>query len=612
MSNQEPTIAHILRMLAREYDGLVEERQLLDKVLERRPSTAKNPYATIRERLRWDGMALGWLRLSRSQLVPLRVVLGGLRFRCLPRAQDIATGTLPFAHIQPFANLQHVDLRMCDMEGERLMVAYPDRSQADEAPIVLPGFDLRTWYARHGFAVGDSILVTVTDPDRATFQIEYESAAAARLALVAAQDAELIEAIVARVNRSQRSLIPCEEIILPIFALAPWRAAYPGSPWQHLVTRDGRIQLVDDTFLTNQHYLSLRLFTSDGVFESAPQPEVERIAADTALLAEIEVLQRDLRQAREDDADAGLWNGQIQRASAAYSAFDYYGDDPHVRGTGFNALDYDDSDDDQDDLLGLGGLDPEDALFEGEEFARLQAAHQELMSALPPGVPEQIEAARPEEAEVIISQYLNMLLAKKPHLFPPLDLSVNSDEESLEPAAESLFDAEAWQESIEDEADWDEDDEDGLPTDDDTARVYAESSDLASQFYDYLSELGKSNSTARARSRNVLVYAEFLASYYNRSLASGDYATLDECLFYYYPRRVMNTSPRQVREICTSIKQFYGFMKERGVIVDDRFAHALWRRRDQAARVVQIYDRIASDSPNFESLFMRLFQPYTE
>jgi hypothetical protein len=210
---------------------------------------------------------------------------------------------------------------------------------------------------------------------------------------------------------------------------------------------------------------------------------------------------------------------------------------------------------------------------------------------------------------VIIAQHLNMLLAKKPHLFPPLDLSARDN--SLDPATESLFDAASWQEDVDDD-DWDDSDDDLLETDDESASVYAESGDLIGQFHDYLSELGKSGATARSRSRDVLVYAEFLASYYNRTLAEGDYATLDECLFYYYPRRVMNTSPRQVREICTSVKQFYGFMKERGVIGDDRFAQALWRRRDQAARVVQIYDRITSDSPNFESLFVRLFQPYTE
>jgi hypothetical protein len=74
----------------------------------------------------------------------------------------------------------------------------------------------------------------------------------------------------------------------------------------------------------------------------------------------------------------------------------------------------------------------------------------------------------------------------------------------------------------------------------------------------------------------------------------------------------MNTSTRQVRELCTALKQFYAFLKQRGVVGDDRFAEALWRRRDQAANVVAIYERISSESPSFELLFERLFLPYTE
>ncbi|MEI7768671.1 MAG: hypothetical protein WCI67_01720 [Chloroflexales bacterium] len=611
MSNQEPTIASILRMLAREYDGPVEERRVLDQVLERRPSAAKNPYATIRERLRWDGLALGWLRLGRGKLVPLRVALQDLRFRCLPRARDVQAGMLPLAHLQPFAGLRSFELILLDVAGVAMTFIDHDPADSGSTPFASPGFDMGTWYARSGFVVGDSMVVTVVAVEPLTLCVEREAAADLRRSDLAAQDAELIDAIVARVGRSQISLIPCDEVILPIFALAPWRAAYPGSPWQHLVTHDGRLQLVDDIFLTNQHHPSLRLFSSDEVFAPLPVPEGERHAADTALFAEIDALQHDLRRAREQDADSGLWNGQIQRASAAYSTLDYYSEEPHVRSGSISSVErYDDLDDDDDDL-GLGGLEPEGLFRQGEEFARLQAAHDELMAALPPGVAERIETARPEEAEVIISQHLNMLLAKKPHLFPVLDLSVSTDDLGIDPVAESLFDPAAWQEEV-DDGDWGDMEDDLLDTDDESASVYAESGDLISQFHDYLAEVGKSDATARARSRSVLVYAEFLASYYNRTLADGDYATLDECLFYYYPRRVLNTSPRQVREICTSVKQFYRFMKERGVIGDDRFAHALWRRRDQAARVIQIYDRIASDSPNFESLFARLFQPYTD
>jgi hypothetical protein len=37
----------------------------------------------------------------------------------------------------------------------------------------------------------------------------------------------------------------------------------------------------------------------------------------------------------------------------------------------------------------------------------------------------------------------------------------------------------------------------------------------------------------------------------------------------------------------------------------------MWRRRDQAARAVELYDRIDGESPQFERLFAHLFAPYT-
>jgi hypothetical protein len=74
---------------------------------------------------------------------------------------------------------------------------------------------------------------------------------------------------------------------------------------------------------------------------------------------------------------------------------------------------------------------------------------------------------------------------------------------------------------------------------------------------------------------------------------------------------VVSSSPRYVRNLCTSIKQFYAFLKERGVIADDSFAQALWRRREEAARVVELFNRLSGDTPNFDLLFQRLFAPYT-
>ncbi|MFN8568286.1 MAG: hypothetical protein U0Z44_12390 [Kouleothrix sp.] len=131
------------------------------------------------------------------------------------------------------------------------------------------------------------------------------------------------------------------------------------------------------------------------------------------------------------------------------------------------------------------------------------------------------------------------------------------------------------------------------------------------QFYQTLVAQGKSDATAASRTGDLWIYADFLSNYYSRALDQGDYATLDECLFFYYPRKVLNNSARSAREMCTSFKQFYAFLRAEAVIRDDSFAQAIWRRRDQAARVIELYDQIDGDWPQFERLFAHLFAPYT-
>lgn len=601
MSHQEPTIASILRLLAAEYDSPIEERRVLERVLEQRPSSAKNPYATIRERLRWDGLTLGWLRLNRSQLVPLRVALQGLRFRCVPRPRDVQAGLLPLAHLQPFAGLRNYDCELRDAAGARMPFLDLDAERGRDT--ALPAFDLRAWYARTGFQPGDSVLVAVASAEPLALQIEREPAGEFRQAMVASQNDELLEGIVERVRRSQAALVPCDEIVLPVFAAATWRDSYPGSPWQHLVMHDGRLQLVDDIFLTNQRIGSLHLFSSDEVFESAQRAERDHQTVDAALLAEIDTLQRELRRARQGDAEAGLWNGQVQRASATFNG----GDESEPARGGLFGLDEDPLDEgrwepedwETDAVLGDDEVDPGDP-------ATLAAARERMFAVLPPDVAERLQMARSDEAELIIAQHLNMLLVRAPELFPRLELVAPSDEDDV--VSDALL-SNDWQEAWDDElVDELGDDLDG----DEISDAFAHSSDLISQFHDYLVEMGKSAATARGRARALHMYADFLASYYGRTLADGDYATLDECLFFYYPRRVMNTSARQIREACTALKQLYAFLKQRGQVSDDRFAEALWRRRDQAARVVELYERISSESPNFELLFERLFLPYTE
>lgn len=649
MPPNEPTIADILQALSTQFDGPIEERQLLDRVLEQRPSKAKNPYATIRERLRWDGPALGWLRLDRSEVVPMHVVLQGLRFRYIPTMWELEAGVLPLVRLQPFVGLRDATPHLQDATGTPLTTAdaQTDAYGLRQSNGLTHGFALGSWYTQTLFIPGDSIVITILATDPLTLQLVHESATDFRTSDVAAQDAALVEAIVERVQRSRLPLTPCDELILPVFARASWRTGYPGHPWQQLIARDGRLQLVNDVFLTERQN-GPTLHRSG--FELSPQDaDIEETLAEyqqsreIQLAAEIDRLQNELRRSRQQDVESGLWSGQTQRASSGQPLFDMHGGRSHRFYPGpldlsddysaeLDALDDNDWDEDNgwdddwdDDLLhNLDDLEMDEFIQDNPD---LFEASQRLMLALPPEALERLQDATPEQAEVIIAAHLNDLLVREPSLFVKMDLSPVNNQPGDPPGLDDLSglndhtpddtlfgessldslwndEPEHWDSSWDDE--WDDDDLDiPIPS------AYTHSSELMSQFYDYLIALGKSESTARSRTRDLWVYAEFLAYYYNRTLAEGDYATLDECLFFFYPRKVLNSTPRQVREICVSLKQFYAFLKEHGVIEDDRFAQALWRRRDQAARVVELYEQISHDLPNFERLFMRLFAPYS-
>jgi hypothetical protein len=591
-----------LQALAAYYDGPVPEREVMDRVLERRPSRAKDPYAAIRERLRWEGPLLGWVRMGGGTLLPLRVALRNLRFRCLPSEDEVRAGQLDLRLLAPFVLLREDLHALVDGDGAPVsfsLAASPQATTMLGLPLRAPLLDLHTWYAANDFAPGDSIVASVVEAAPLTLRIEREPAAHFKAAAVAAQDRELLDAIWAQVRRAPNTPLHSAEVVLPVFASASWRGAYPGTPWQQLVQRDRRIQLLDGTYL-----LFGRLHLPASRAAATESPSAESQAADAALMAAVDAVQAQLRASRQGDAEAGLWEFSTMRAAARRD-----GDEARLLANAddLHEPEFEEWDEEGwDSLVNFDGLEGDDS-FE-DESPELLAAGQRLLAALPPDEAARLEDARPEEAELIIASHLNDLLVREPSLFATL---VDANDpgaytgtiypDSVDPSdGEDDDDDNAWSDDDWELSDEDED-EDGL---------YSRSDVLVRQFSDYLRETGKSESTAASRARDLLVYADFLAHSYGRSLEAGDYVTLDECLFSFYPRRLSRTSPRTVREVCTSIKQFYAFLKDRSVVTDDSFAQAIWRRREEAARVVELYHQIGEQATNPEPLLRRLFAPY--
>lgn len=590
MSKPELTIPKVLQALAAELDQPVSVAQLCDLMKAR--WSVQYAVSSVRSSLRWESITLGWVKINRSQYLPLRLALDGLRFRCWPRPQDVAEGRLPIAHLRPFAGLRRQPLPIIyDEQGAVLAVKEPTINAAGFAAHA--AVDMRKWFQRHNFVAGDSILVEIRYRARPELYFTYEPAAAFQTSRVDEQDRALINAIVKHVDAGAK---PCEEVILPIFASAPWRTAYPGRPWQYLVLSDPRLHLIEDSLLQ----ASDPYFDGEGLVQGAVRSDVvfhpslvepaqrARLPVKQSIVDEITALQQEIQRSREQDRQAGLWDGNLSRESRVVDE------------------DEDDFWDAMDEMMGV-------AFSMSDDLTRAVLRMQEV---LPPEVRQQLAEATPEEAEVILSSHLNYLLVKAPDLFPPIDLkhlSVSSDTSIIDHSAETNMtpldemEAGVWS----DEEDWDDDDEFVDDWDDDEEEVasFAQSTNLINQYSDYLQEMGKKRSTALAQARLLKPYAQFLASFYQRSLHEGDYATLDEFLFYYYPNH-HDVSGRHVRDMCSSFKQFYAFLRERGVIEDDRFAQAMWKRRDQAARLMTLCQKLERDYPDQPDLREMLFKPY--
>lgn len=618
MAQNTPTIASILQTLSMHYNGPVTEREVMDRVLEQRPSRAKDPYAAIREKLRWQGPSLGWVRLGGGTLLPLRVVLQGLRFRCVPSAQEVRSGQIDVDRLMPFVRLPDDIHQLEDMNGTPLplrLVPIDGDLHAFSLEMLHPRLDLRQWYEVTHFAPGDSILFTVVASQPLTLRLQREPAVEFRAASVAAQDAELIGAIWNQIRRLPSAPLHSAEVILPTFARAAWRGSYPGLPWQTLVEHDGRMRLIDGGYIGQTNMRPSHSLVRDEQERAFSANQLQQ-----ALLRDVEQLQARMQASRREDVEAGIWDGQMPRKSLAESELvedEHQGldmlleeADEQAEAAGWAGDDEDEWDDlfDEQEELDLDDLDDDPDLLD---------ASQRLLAALTPEEVERIQRASPEEVNLLIASKLNYLLVHEPSLFvtiaqpgvkgeyrgPVYNDTLATDLETQDTADEETFD------------DWDDDDEwlgEIVDDDENIEGVLERSEELMRQFYDFLRESGKSDQTARKRTGDLWVYAEFLARTYQRSLDGGDYGTLDECLFFFYPHTVIPRSPSCVKSLCTSVRQFYAFLKGRGAIADDSFAQAMWRRRDEAAQVVELYQRIRSDWSSADKITERLFAPYTE
>jgi len=136
--------------------------------------------------------------------------------------------------------------------------------------------------------------------------------------------------------------------------------------------------------------------------------------------------------------------------------------------------------------------------------------------------------------------------------------------------------------------------------------IFDHNTELIGRFFAAQKKKKGGTSLARRKASDVALFADFLARYHDCALEYACLDSLEEFLFSWYPRKVLNSTASDARQIALSLREFYQFLVESNIIRSAKFAEAIYKLRNLAAEKVELYDRLPSGK-DFQKLFERLF-----
>ncbi len=243
-----PTYEVVIAEILGAASGPIPAREVAERILAARPSTAKNPLQAARSHIR-QAVGRELVFLDGDMVLPLRLAMQGARFR-LPLDRKLAQvrlldigSTLP-SYLPPRFPLER--MRFLDSDGQPVVFEIKTVSERVEThfgdkDITIICADLRAWFAREKVYVKDSVLFTIVDWEQGVFQLERErfgdrdpDLLGQRNRLLADLFFELLESVV---NED----IQMNVAVPTVYARLPDKSGYPPDHWMVVLDEDERM-----------------------------------------------------------------------------------------------------------------------------------------------------------------------------------------------------------------------------------------------------------------------------------------------------------------------------------------------------------------------------------
>jgi tetratricopeptide (TPR) repeat protein len=251
---QEPTLDQVVESLLAEVDGPVPLDELVQQVLARRPSKAKNPIQSITNHIRTSYRQECYAFLDRNTVMPLRLAFQGVRFRITLDRQMVSFGAVPLVpYFIPF-------LRNLRLFGQAKIVPTFENEQGVEIPSRLTtlsveqtvfdemaeghieAVEFKPWLSSLHARRGDSLLLTSVDWNEGRFQLSLEPERRRRKTEVVQQNRALADLLYELLEATHDERLLVIDGLQTAFARLPSARDYPGDHWTTVIEQDGRMR----------------------------------------------------------------------------------------------------------------------------------------------------------------------------------------------------------------------------------------------------------------------------------------------------------------------------------------------------------------------------------
>lgn len=249
-SQRPPTVAELLRDEISAITEPTAVNDVIDRVLQRFQSKAKNPRSSIRTTIATEAGGL-FVFVDRDHILPTSIALQGLRFR-IPLSQlEIDEGGFAMEYLNdylpsertPLENrVQVLDEQNCPMSVRKVVHIEKRRDTIfGEYTDVTSLLVIKDWLKAHHANAGDSLIVNVEDRESFILRLSFETAGDVRQDEVLRRDQQLCDLVYDMLEHSADERLYPHIAIPTVLARLPDRMGYAGSHWRIALQGDERM-----------------------------------------------------------------------------------------------------------------------------------------------------------------------------------------------------------------------------------------------------------------------------------------------------------------------------------------------------------------------------------